>query len=156
MDGDNHSIKADSYFIDNEARLKTANFYFEEYKYRHTLFWHIFYRFAFAILFVLSVPFIHPDKIENVKSYIYLFPLSGILLSVLGGWLLGAEYIRLKMVIKRYDKLLPNCTKHIPFTKSYEKIFKPSIGWVMTISFFVVFSVLSIFTFLTLKDIGGG
>jgi len=126
--------------------------YIQEFTYRHKHFWTLFYRLAFAVLFVLSVPFIHPDKIHLVKHYIFFFPYAGMFLSLFGGWMLGAEYLRIKNTYKRYEHTgmeLGSVYK----AKFLENIFRPSIGWTVTITYFVGFFCLSYFAFSALQSI---
>lgn len=77
--------------------------YSDQYIYLHTIFWQIFYRATFAILFVLAIPILYAAEAGTVG--VYYFPLSATIVTVGGWWLLGAHYNRMEKVRTKIDKL---------------------------------------------------
>ena len=121
----------------------------DEYKMRYTNFWGLFNRFSLVILTISVVPYIKADVVKPLDEMILLFPIMAIFLTIACAWLLGAEYWRLDMVRRRYDKLVPKeyQREDLPQTNWWEKQFAKRIGTRMVIIFLVGFIVITAINF---------
>jgi hypothetical protein len=124
-------------------QVEMAKLYWEEFSYRHAHYWSMFFRFAFAILFMLAFPFIHPEEVQYFKRYTAIFPMIAILLSLAASWLLAAEYERIRATYQKYSEL--RSAKYNPpeiSERGARKLLRMRIGTVVTL--FFLFGLLSL------------
>jgi hypothetical protein len=84
---------------------QAADLLWEEWKYRHDLFWKSLFRWAGAVVVLWVVPFLKPEIFKFRPWIALIFPAAAIILSLFSAWILGAEQGRLAMVSKKYDEL---------------------------------------------------
>lgn len=129
----------------NTTDIEMVKLYWEEFKYRHENYWKLFFQFSYAIIFLLVVPYVYPEKIVAIKRYVVLFPICGIFLSLVAAWILGAEYKRIGVTHEKMTQLKSEEYKPIKFAyDKWDKILKVKIGHVVTATFLVGFLLLSI------------
>ncbi len=125
--------------------IEMIKLYWEEFKYRHETYWKLFFKFCYAIIFLLAIPYVYPEKIRTFAKWKILFPIMGSFLSILAAWILAAEYIRISCVYEKYTGLKPQNFKPTDFTLyRFGKVLKYRIGNVVTVIFLVGFFLLSI------------
>ena len=67
---------------------------FEEFKYRHELFWKLLGGLSIAILTLDAIPFLKdgPYDLKKLTQYLFMFPLVAAVIAISGGILLFLEY----------------------------------------------------------------
>jgi len=139
-----------------ELKTEMIKLRWDEFKYRHTHYWGLFFRFSFAVLFLLAIPYIYPDEIKQLSAYIMLFPLAGILVCLIAAWLLAAEYERLRQVSRKLDDLTPKEFLPDRFELSgIRKILKINVGIFVNLVFLVGFMLLSVLELFVIYYVGG-
>jgi uncharacterized membrane protein AbrB (regulator of aidB expression) len=78
--------------------VEAAKLLFEEFKYLHNQFWEAFYKFGLIIVTVNIIPYIKPDIIKVLQSKIVIFPVTGLLITLVASWILVARYQRISKV----------------------------------------------------------
>ena len=137
----------------NQDEIEMAKLYWEEYKYRHEHYWKSFFKFSYAIIFLLVIPYLHPDKIIQLAHYIKLFPTAAALLSIAAAWVLAAEYERIAVTSEKLIEIKSEKYKPIEFELTgFKKVLGVRIGIVVTIIFLFGFLLLSIADFLILSN----
>jgi hypothetical protein len=119
-------------------QIEMAKLYWEEFSYRHAHYWNTFFRFAFAVLFMLAFPFVHPEELQRFNRYTALFPMIAILLSLAASWLLAAEYARIRATYQKYSEL--RSAKYNPpeiSERGAHKLLRMRIGTVVTLFFLI-------------------
>jgi hypothetical protein len=93
--------------------LELAKIHLDEFRYRHELFWKLFYLFSFAILILVAIPFLYLDKVDpgsttlvKVQARILFFPLSAMIVATISWCILRAEYERLHAAMHVYESAL--------------------------------------------------
>ena len=91
------------------------------------------------------VPYVKPDILTPLGGFVLVFPFTALVLSIVGTWLLGAEYQRLRMVYQKYYKLLrEECEiPRMPLGTWWERRVAQRIGSAVSIMFGVGFSAFS-------------
>jgi len=124
--------------------IEMAKLYWEEFKYRHELYWKLFFRFSYAIIFLLVIPYVHPDELRELADFVRLFPIAGMLLSLVAAWLLAAEYKRVGVTYQKFTDI--KIPKYRPIKINLSglgRILALRIGHVVTVTFLAGFLVLS-------------
>lgn len=114
--------------LDNKEELtykiEITKLYYDEFKYRHTHFWQIYFKYMYAMLFLFAVYFVGAEYIKSVPiSKIIILGLiifSVVLVTIIGTITLKEEYYRIKCVNDKYDNLLLDEYKHEKPTTKYK------------------------------------
>jgi hypothetical protein len=77
----------------------------DEWKYRHALFWTFLFRWAGAVVTLWVIPFLKPEIFTPVPKLALVFPALAFALTLFSTWLLGAEQRRFAMVNQKYEEL---------------------------------------------------
>jgi hypothetical protein len=116
-----------------------------EWKYRHDLFWRLLFQFAGAVIVLWVIPFLKPEIFKSRPWIALVFPAAAAILSLFSAWILGAEQRRLTMVSKKYDELrgefLP---PRMPRETRLDRFFAWRIGAGIVLFYGFGFTVLSI------------
>jgi len=116
---------------ENIPTSRIAEILWEEWKYRHGVFWDSIYRWGLVVGLITIAPYIRPSMIEDLGVYVLIFPILAFLLGVFSSWHLAAEYSRLSLVDKRFrpflrefrpGKIKPRTLKNFLFGRSIGKI----------------------------------
>lgn len=127
-----------------ENRLKpetAAQLLWDQYKFRQEHYWRSLHRYAFAIITLCVVPFVAKDVVQPLGISIVALPILALLLTGATCWLLWAEYIRLREVMKSFDKLLGDFG---PKKEPKNDLRWASIGFVTSLVYGVGFTVVSV------------
>jgi hypothetical protein len=81
-----------------------AGLLWEEYKYRHDLYWKSIYLWGGAATAIFIAPFLKPE-LEILRSAIFIFPVVGLAISLIGAWHLASESERLGVVVAKYNQI---------------------------------------------------
>ena len=81
-----------------------AELIWEEYKYRHDLYWKSIYLWGGAATAIFIAPFFKPELIV-LGSAIFIFPVVGLAISLIGAWHLASESERLGVVGAKYNQI---------------------------------------------------
>ena len=116
-----------------------------DYELRQKHYWTSFNRYGVAIIFILIAPYIKPENIKLLGMWVVIFPVVGLLLSLLSTWLLGAEYQRLRAVKEKYDSIFykGTCEIRYPNDTVFHKLFAKRIGDVTVLIFGAALVILS-------------
>lgn len=124
---------------------QAADLLWNEWKYRHELWWSSFSRWTGVMVGLWAIPFIKPEIFDPYPYAALLFPLGALVLSFFSMWHLNAEYARLKMVRDRLDGLLGAFRPpEIPRDKAIDRISALSVGRSIIIAHGVAFVAISI------------
>src|SRR5262245_33044349 len=85
---------------------EAIKYIWDDFKMRQAHCWATFNRNALAIITILIVPYLKPDIMKPLGRAVLIFPIVGLILSLVSTWLLGAEYQRLRAVKELYERLL--------------------------------------------------
>jgi hypothetical protein len=77
----------------------------DEWKYRHDLFWRSLFRWAGVVVTLWVIPFVKPEVFKPWPKIALFFPAMAFILSLFSAWILGGEQRRFEMVNKRYNDL---------------------------------------------------
>jgi hypothetical protein len=138
---------------DSKDHLELLKLQFEEFKYRHELFWKLFFSFSLAILFLLALPYAYPDKVGKLRDLITFLPIAALVITLLCYWLLRAEYQRLAAVRRQLDELKPKGYKQATLAAGsiFEKLLNLSVGKAVANIFLVGFLTLSVIELLFIR-----
>ncbi len=78
-----------------------------EWKYRHSVYWNLLFRFGGAIVVLWVIPFVRPEVFAPWRGIASLFPLTALALSVFSTWLLAAEQSRLSAIRRKLCQKCP-------------------------------------------------
>lgn len=131
--------------------VEVVKAYLDDLKFRHINYWHLVYRLTFAVLFLLSIPFLYPEKLHGIRQYALLFPSTALFISALGGWILYAEAIRIQYISLKYDELKPRGSEYKRIT-GWRRIFVPSIARVTAAFFWLGSVTLSLFALFAVRN----
>jgi hypothetical protein len=84
---------------------QAADLLWNEWKYRHDLFWKMLFRWGASVLTLWAIPFLRPVVFKPLPRLALLFPLMAFVLSLFSAWLLAAEQRRFGMVNQMYNEL---------------------------------------------------
>jgi hypothetical protein len=127
----------------------------DEWKYRNTLYWQMFFRFGFIVLFVSFVPYVYPRIVSELGRLVIAFPIAGAVLSIFAAWLLDAEATRFSYVGKKLNKFRGDYVGDwFPDDGILWKLRKANIGYGISILFGVVLVVASIASAIVLWKYG--
>ena len=87
----------------NENKLTILNLYQEDFLYRHTMYWNIFYKFMYAILGLLALPYITHVFFVKVPLLTIIFPVVAIFINVFSLIILGSETVRMSASKNRIE-----------------------------------------------------
>ena len=117
----------------------------DEWKYRHELFWKSLFRWGGAVITLWIIPFLKPEVFKPYPIVSLLFPAMGFLLSLFSAWLLGAEQRRFAMVNQKYHELrgafLP---PRVPRLTRLDRLYALPIGAKVVPLYALLFGVLSV------------
>ncbi|KJZ08922.1 hypothetical protein TW85_23095 [Marinomonas sp. S3726] len=85
--------------------IEMVKIYWEEFKYRHDHYWKSFFKFSFAILFLLILPYAYKEKLDSLGDLKILVPILSCVLSIVSAWLLAAEYERIRVTNLKFQEL---------------------------------------------------
>jgi hypothetical protein len=130
----------------------------EEWKYRHDLFWRSLFRWAGAVVTLWIIPFARWDVIKLwPKIALIGFPSVAFILSVFSAWLLGAEQRRFAMVNTKYDEMRQNfAPPRMPRRTKVDRLFARPIGNSIIWVYLFALCLLSASVFVLLLRISGG
>jgi hypothetical protein len=94
--------KQESPNVDEVEVMKT---YFEEFKYRHDLFWKVFFFLNTALFFVIAIPFLYSDKLLLSGSARTWYSVLVGLLIVFSLYALFNEHARISWTFEKLNKL---------------------------------------------------
>jgi hypothetical protein len=79
--------------IDEEQAIQLL---WEEWKYRHDLFWRLLFRWAGAVITLWIIPFIKPEVFKPFPRTALLFPVVALFVTVFSAWgaLVGTDTVR--------------------------------------------------------------
>src|SRR5262245_51756825 len=90
------------------SNLALARTLWQEQRYRHDLFWRLFFRAVLAVLTLVAVPILYPDRLEGFaagKSLI-VFPALAVTVALIADRILSAELAILRGVMIAYRRLV--------------------------------------------------
>ncbi|MEZ5308045.1 MAG: hypothetical protein R2684_12940 [Pyrinomonadaceae bacterium] len=118
----------------------------EEFKYRHELFWRLFFSFSLAILFLLALPYAYAENVKVFKKLLIFLPVAACTVTVFSYWVLCAEYQRLVATRKQFNDVLPEQFKEYPLNDQvkFSKLLNKPVGWVVVNAFLICFLFLAI------------
>lgn len=135
---------------DNVKKSQIVNLLWEEWKYRHDVFWQSIYRWGLAVGLITIAPYVSPNLIGELDYIVLFFPILAGLVSMFASWHLGAEYVRLKKVDEQYRPLLGKYRPQ-PLTNRVERIlFKTSIGRAVSLAFLALAVIIETASILAL------
>ncbi len=121
------------------TRNQSAQLLWEEWKYRHELFWRSLFRWGTAATLITVAPWVQTDLVDKLGLMVLFFPFLASLIAVFASWHVAAEYSRLRKVDRRYRDLLgrfaPDPIVEKPFPVGW--LWKLPIGWVVPICFLI-------------------
>jgi hypothetical protein len=101
----------------------------DEWKYRHDLFWRLLFQWAGSVVALWIIPFLKPDIFKPYPKAALVFPLLAFFLTLLSAWLLGAEQRRFEMVSVKYDELRQGyLPPRMPKKTFADKLFAARVG----------------------------
>jgi hypothetical protein len=116
----------------------------DEWKYRHDLFWKLFFRCAGSVITLWAIPFVKPDIFKPFPLTALILPLLALLLSILSALLLGGEIRRFQMVNEKYNSLRQSYLPHrIPKT-GVNRVLALPIGIALVWFYGVAFTLTSL------------
>jgi hypothetical protein len=130
----------------SKDNLELLKLQFEEFKYRHELFWQLFFRFSLAILFLLALPYAYPTQVAGFKNFIIFLPIAAAIVTIFSYWLLMAEYQRLAAVRRQFKDLRPKGFKQYPLGTDvrFAKFLNRPVGQAVANAFLAGFLILAI------------
>lgn len=93
-----------SFSMENLSYIEATKLLWEEWKYRHSLFWKSLNLWGAAFVFLSITPYVKTDILLNLGRGVLVFPLFAELLAICAAWHLAAEYARFKLVNEKYRK----------------------------------------------------
>lgn len=128
----------------------------EEWKYRHDLFWKLLFRWAGAVIVLWVIPFLKPEIFKFRAWVALIFPAAAFILSLFSAWILGAEQGRFSMVNKKYDELrVEFLPPRMPRKTRLDRLFARRIGAGIVLLYGFGFAALSVvvgyFLWLSIK-----
>jgi hypothetical protein len=135
-----------------------AGLLWEEYKYRHDLYWKSLYLWGGAATAIFIAPFLKPE-LGILGPAIFIFPVLGLAISLIGAWHLASESERHNVVSKKYNQVRGK-EYSPPWTYEgkrtwYQQAVSESIGKGVTVLFtfgFGVFFVIDVLFLLILLN----
>lgn len=89
-----------------EAELfQWINFLWNEYRFRHNLYWYSVFLFGGTAILIYLIPFLLPQRVTDLGLASLFFPFIGFLLSIIGGWHIAAQRTRLALIGKKMAEL---------------------------------------------------
>jgi hypothetical protein len=124
---------------------QAAELLWDEWKYRHGLYWKTLFRWGGAVVTLLIIPFIKPEIFSPLPIAALAFPLLAFCVSVFSAWLIGAEQRRFQVVSKKYDELRKDfLPPRLPDTGHWDKFLAAPIGAKIVPIYGVSLAILSI------------
>jgi hypothetical protein len=140
-------------YPNDDKSEKWAELLWEEFKYRHELYWKSIFLWGGAATSIFIAPFLKPE-LRVLNSVVFIFPIIGLAISLIGTWHLAAESERLSVVKRKYDEIRGSYTPSWPFINIkrswYEQAVTESTGKAITILFLVCFGTFAVIDFLLL------
>ncbi len=119
-------------------QVERANHLWQEWAYRHTMFWSAFTRWGVVMLAVDFAPFFNKD-IPNLGGWWWMiYPFAGILVCVFGAFHLFAESARMRMVGEKLNaerKPLELLPPRLPDEAKWDRLLKSRLDTVMVMAF---------------------
>jgi hypothetical protein len=97
-------MESETKVSENEIVLEIVKIYHDDFIYRHTNFWNIVYKSLFAILGLLSLPYITHSNVKY--EILFIFPVLSIIICFFSILLLESEAIRMSLLKRKLDNLL--------------------------------------------------
>lgn len=102
-----------------EENIEMIKIYYDEFKYRHTHYWNLFFKMVYSIIFLFVTYFIGYDYVINrgidEKMFLYVLIISVSLLTVMSVIILVNEYVRMQCIDEKYKELLGDKFKQIDY-----------------------------------------
>ena len=115
---------------------EAAKLLWEWRKYRNTVFWSSVYRWGSVVLALTIAPYLLPDLIKKLGLAVLVFPIMASILSVFGAYLMAVQYKLYKQVDRKFRTLLaPYNPEDIPANTFINRLFRNSIGTIITVAF---------------------
>jgi len=93
--------------INESDLISLLDIYQQDFLYRHTIYWNLFYKSMFAILGLLSIPyFLYQVEFINFKL-LAIFPILSFIINIFSIILLESESVRMKASRERLNSLSP-------------------------------------------------
>ncbi|MCR4409134.1 MAG: hypothetical protein QHH43_00565 [Candidatus Saccharicenans sp.] len=134
--------------------MKWAELLWDEYKYRHMMFWKSFYLWGGAAVTIFIMPFLKKE-LKVLNQAIFIFPLIGFIISLIGAWHLAAESERLLKIGEKYSQIRkeeykPGNIYEVPIRTWYMQAVAEPIGKTLTFLFLFSLVIISIVDVLCL------
>lgn len=104
-----------------EYKVEMIKIYHDEFKYRHTHYWNLFFKMVYSIIFLFGTYFIGYDYVIksgiDEKVFLYILIISVSLLTVMSVVILVNEYVRMQCISVRYKELLDDKYKQKDYTE---------------------------------------
>jgi hypothetical protein len=101
----------------------------EEWKYRHDLYWRTLLLWGGSVITLWIVPFAKPEVFRPWPKVTLLFPILAFLLAIFSAWLLGAEQRRFEMINQIYSEVRkPFSPPSVPRETITDRLFAIPIG----------------------------
>lgn len=81
--------------------VEIANLLYEDFRYKHTAFWQIFYRVSFINAAILVFPFVTKPEIKIGNDILLFFPALAACVTVIGAWIMHGEQSRLQRAAEK-------------------------------------------------------
>lgn len=138
-----------------DENKELINMLWEEWKYRNTHFWQLFYRFGFIILFVSFIPYVYPEIVIKLEKLVIAFPVAGGLLSIFAAYLLDAEAARFSSVGNKINEFRGKYKPgDFPSSGCIWKLRNIRLGYFIPIIFALLLVLLSILNGYVLLEFG--
>ena len=116
----------------------------EEWKYRHSLFWQSLFRWAGAVVALWVIPFVKPEVFRPWPRIALLFPMVAFVLSLFSAWILGAEQRRFTAVAQKYNELRKDFVPpRIPANTTWDSLFAAPLGAKVAVVYGISFGLIS-------------
>jgi hypothetical protein len=79
--------------------------FWEEWKYRHDLFWRLLFRWAGAVITLWIIPFVKPEVFKPFPRTALLFPVVALFVTIFSAWVLWSEQIRFDAINKKFKEM---------------------------------------------------
>lgn len=97
-------------------KIEITKLYYDEFKYRHTHFWQIYFKYMYAMLFLFALYFVGEEYIKDIQLNVHvilaLITIAILMVDIVGTIALKEEYYRIRCVSTKYNNLLLKEYKH--------------------------------------------
>lgn len=143
---------------EENEKVEWAKLIWQEYEYRHGLYWKSIYLWGGAAIALFIAPFLELT-VKDLGSAVFIFPVLGWAISLMGTLHLASESARLGVVISKYNELRGNLKPKWPYSDSrrtwLHQAVTESIGSAVTLTFgggLTAFAFVDVLFLLILKN----